>query len=235
MSETTTTSIPPSGTAHEAGTTDQAKQKAAEVASSARESAGQVVDQAREQAGVVASETADQIGQVVGTVRQELRARASDEATNLGDRLGEVAAELRAMSQASSEHGGTAAGLVSGVAAQVDRSARRLRDGDLDTTLEDVKWLARNRPGAFLLGALGAGFVVGRLLRQADLKEIGQAANPSTDDGSTANGLPSASAGTSRSSGGGAVGPGPSVPDPFSRPTPDPTSSPTTPLVGETF
>ena len=88
------------------------------------------------------------------------------------------------MGQASAEHGGVAATAVCGVADQVDRGARRLSEGDLDTALDDVKRFARNRPGTFLLGAVGAGFAVGRLLRHADLKEIGHAAKPAGDDGS---------------------------------------------------
>lgn len=50
------------------------------------------------------------------------------------------------MSQASSEHSGVAANLVSGVADQVDRGARRLAEGDLERALDDVKRVARNRP-----------------------------------------------------------------------------------------
>ena len=48
-----------------------------------------------------------------------------------------------------------------------------------------LKRFARNRPGTFLLGGVGAGFAVGRLLRHADLKEIGHAAKPVGDDGSS--------------------------------------------------
>jgi hypothetical protein len=169
----------------EASTAEAAKEKAAEVAASAKHNAGQVTDQAREQAAEVMSSATDQLGQIAVTAREELRNRASAEATNLGQRLGEIAEELRAMGQASAEHGGVAATAVCGVAEQVDRGARRLSDGDLDTALDDLKRFARNRPGTFLLGAVGAGFAVGRLLRHADLKEIGHAAKPAGDDGSS--------------------------------------------------
>ena len=173
----------------EASTAEAAKEKAAEVAASAKHNAGQVTNQAREQAAEVMSSATDQLGQVAGTAREELRNRASAEATNLGQRLGEIAEELRAMGQASAEHGGVAATAVCGVADQVDRGARRLSEGDLDTALNDLKRFARNRPGTFLLGAVGAGFAVGRLLRHADLKEIGHTAKPAGDDGSSEAGL----------------------------------------------
>jgi hypothetical protein len=178
MTDTSTRTDTPS-------TTEAAKEKAAEVAASAKQTAGQVTDEAREQAAEVVSSATDQLGQVVGTARDELRNRASAEATNLGQRLGDIAEELRAMAQASVEHGGVAATAVCGVADQVDRGARRLSEGDLDTALDDLKRFARNRPGTFLLGAMGAGFAVGRLLRHADLKEIGQAAKPASDNGSS--------------------------------------------------
>ena len=178
MTDTSTRTDPPS-------TTESAKEKAAEVAASAKQNAGQVTDQAREQANEVMTSATDHLGQVVGTARDELRNRASAEATNLGQRLGDIAQELRAMGQASAEHGGLASTAVCGVADQVDRGARRLREGDLDTALDDLKRFARNRPGTFLLGAMGAGFAVGRLLRHANLKEIGQAAKPAGDNGSS--------------------------------------------------
>ena len=152
---------------------------------SAKQSAGQVTGEAREQAAEVMSSATDQLGQVMGTAREELRNRASAEATNLGQRLGELAVELRAMGLASAERGGVAATAVCGVADQVDRGARRLSQGDLDTAVDDLKRFARNRPGTFLLGAVGAGFAVGRLLRHADLKEIGHAAQPADDRGVT--------------------------------------------------
>jgi hypothetical protein len=179
MTDTRTSNPPPS--TGEKSTAEQAKEKAADVAASATQSAGEVAGEAKDKAAEVAVTAADQLGSVVGTARQELRSKAADEASNLGRRLEEIAEELRAMGTASSEHGGVAANLVTGVADQVDRSARRLSEGDLDAALEDVKRFARNRPGTFLLGAMGAGFAVGRLLRHADLKEVGQAAKPQSD------------------------------------------------------
>lgn len=176
MTDTSTTTTPPPSTA------EAAKDKAADVAASATQSVGEVADQAKDKAAEVAVTAADQLSSVVGTARQELRSKAADEASNLGQRLEEIAEELRAMGQASTEHGGIAANVVCGVADQVDRSARRLSEGDLESAVEDVKRFARNRPGTFLLGAVGAGFAVGRLLRHADLKEVGQAAKPQQDE-----------------------------------------------------
>ncbi len=169
---------------------------------------------------------------MVGTARDELRERASAEATNLGDRLGQVAEELRAMSRASSEHSGVATNLVSGVADQVDRGAQRLAAGDLESALEDVKRVARNRPGTFLIGAVGMGFLVGRLLRHADLKEIGQAAKPSPADTGTSNGLGNGYTAELQPS----PAPDPQATPPAATPpTADPLAAPPTRLTGEAY
>lgn len=224
---TTTTSTPPPKT-------EQAKQKATEVASSAGQSAAEVADQAKGQAAEVAVTAVDQVAQVVGTARDELRNRASTEAANFGDRLGQVAEELRAMSQASSANGGVAANLVGGVADQVDKGARRLADGDLESALEDVKRVARNRPGTFLIGAVGMGFLVGRLLRHADLKEIGQAVKPGSSDAGTGNGLSNGHTAELQSSAPAPMARPAPAPAPMAAPAPAPMAAPA-PVTDETF
>lgn len=158
---------------------EEAKEGAAEVASGAQEKAGQVVEQAKGEAANVASAAGEKASQLVGTARQELRDRATSEASNAGDKLKSIAEELRAMGKTSEEQGGMTASLVSQLADKVETGAQRLSDGDLDAVVTDVKRFARNRPGAFLLGAAGAGFIVGRILRTADLQEVKQAVTPS--------------------------------------------------------
>jgi hypothetical protein len=154
---------------------------------------------------------------VVGTARDELRQRAAGEAETAGKRLHAVADELRAMSRASSDNGGTVAPIVGDLAERVDRSAQRLADGDVDQVIEDVKRFARNRPGTFLLGAVGAGFVVGRLLRSADLARVKESAKPSSgqEQPSLGNGLASQLASAPASPPPTAIGsPTPSIPPP---------------------
>ena len=163
--------------------TDQVKGAAGEVASDAGQKAGAVIEHAKDEAAQVATVAGQRVSDVLGSAGNELRDRARAEAGNVGQSLDAVATELRAMSQASSESGGMTAGLVTGLADQVEQGAQRLSAGDLDLVLDDVKRFARNRPGTFLLGAAGAGFLVGRLLRAADLGALGQAAKPSSSTG----------------------------------------------------
>lgn len=165
--------------------TDEAKDRASDVASGAQQKAGEVAQQARDEVASVASAAGGKATELAGTARQELRDRAQSEASNVGERMRSIADELRAMGQTSQEQGGMTAGLVDQLADRMETGARRLSDGDLDTILQDVKRFARNRPGAFLLGAAGAGFLVGRILRTADLQEVKEAVTPGgQDDGS---------------------------------------------------
>jgi hypothetical protein len=203
--------------------TDEAKERATDVAGGAGEKAGEVVDHAKDRAAEVASSAAEQAADVLGATRDELRTRATDEASAFGDRLTSVADELRAMGRASEDSGGTTAGLVNSLADQVERGAQRLSDGDLEQVLGDVKRFARNRPGTFLLGAAGAGFVIGRLLNAADLKQVGQAAKPGSGDDQLPTGGDQGSG-----NGVGALGAGmPSTPVAPSASAPNPGSSPT--------
>jgi hypothetical protein len=203
---------------------DDAKDRAADVAGSAGEKAGQVVDQAKDEAAQVAAAAAEQATDLLGSARAELRDRAQAEAGNVGERLGAIAGELRAMGQASSENGGMTAGLVNNLADRVEQGGQRLSDGDLDRVVGDVKRFARNQPGAFLLGAAGAGFLIGRLLRSADLKEVGQAVKPGSDSpsgGPSTESLPSSPTA--------AIGAPAPAPNPGSTPTPETGTTPTAP------
>jgi ClpP class serine protease len=145
--------------------------------------AGEVVDQAKEQVREVAGAAADRASGLVDEARHELRTRAQDQASNLADGLGRLADELRAMAQAPSDGVGIAHKVAEQAADQTSRVAERLRAGDLDTMLNEVRRFGRNRPGTFLLVALGSGIAVGRLLRNADLKRVAQAAQSDTSNG----------------------------------------------------
>jgi hypothetical protein len=123
----------------------------------------------------VASTTKEQSERVVGDVRQqarrladETRSQMAEQATSQRDRavdgLRSLSDELRAMAERSDE-----AGVVSDVARQGADAARRaseyLAKREPGQLLDEVRGLARRRPGAFLLGAAALGVVAGRLSR----------------------------------------------------------------------
>lgn len=141
-----------------------------------------VTEQARQAAGTateegkhVAATAGQEAKQVAGEVKQqarnlagELSTQAADQTRTQRDRLvltlHELSDELDTM---ASSGGGS--GLARDLVRQASQKARELSSkvegrepGDL---LEDLRSLARRRPGAFLLGAAALGVVAGRLTR----------------------------------------------------------------------
>ena len=78
------------------------------------------------------------------------------------------------MTQKQSD-GGIAVDLGRQLADTAERAASKLDDGGVDAVMSDLKRFARRRPAVFLAGALGAGFVAGRLLKAADTHSLMQA------------------------------------------------------------
>jgi F0F1-type ATP synthase membrane subunit b/b' len=178
----TTADIPggPTGTGAGTGTGTSSTGAAAQTGSTGSESGK---EQAKQAAGVAA----DQGKQVAGTAQDEARRVASearsqargllDQATSqvedqsrtqrdrLVDVLRSVGDDLDTM--ASHSDGGTASDLVHEVADRAKALSSRLDGREPRELLEDVRGFARRRPGTFLLGALVAGVVAGRLTRGA--------------------------------------------------------------------
>jgi vacuolar-type H+-ATPase subunit H len=145
---------------------DVARDEASRVASNASEKAGEVASTAIEQAKEVAAEATTQAKNLV----QELRTQADDQAIGQRDRLVEtlrsVGDELESMVQ-SSDQSGMASDLVNQVAQRVQGAAGYLESKKPADLFTDLKSFARQRPGAFLVGAAVAGMVAGRLTRGA--------------------------------------------------------------------
>jgi hypothetical protein len=172
MTDTTLGSGPTgSSSASGASSVDQAKDAARSAAGTTASEARAVVDEAKESAR-----------DLVGDARTQLRAQAGDQAQRLAETLRTFGEQLSSMGRAPQAQG-TAAELARQAGQRTQHVARRLESGGLDTVMDDAKRFARNRPGTFLLGALGAGVVVGRLLKNADTGALASAAKPSNGDG----------------------------------------------------
>ena len=144
-----------------------------DTASQAREAAATAADQgkhvagvAREQASQVAGEAATQARRVVDDARRQVTSTLDEQARSQQDRL---SGTLRSLSDELGEmagHGsGTAGDLAREVADRTRELGRYLDEHEPGQLLDDVRDFARRRPGLFLLGAVGAGLVVGRLAR----------------------------------------------------------------------
>jgi hypothetical protein len=162
------------------------------TAQSARQEAERMGDTAGSAAKDVASTTKEQGERVVTGVRQqarrltdETRGQVTEQAVSQRDRavdgLRSLSDELRTMAGRSGE-----AGMASDVARQgadaVGHAADYLAKRDPGQLLDEVRGLARRRPGAFLVGAAALGVIAGRLSRgMIDVRREDSNATQSTD------------------------------------------------------
>ena len=160
-----------------------AAEAARTVGTTAKDQASDVASSAGSEAKAVAHDAKDQAREVVERSREQLRSQASQQTDRLASTLRDVGEQLRAMSRGEVQSGGQVASLTSQLADGVSNAASRLSDGGMEGAMTDVKRFARNRPGMFLIGALGAGFVAGRVIKSVDTGSLLQAAK--ADDGTS--------------------------------------------------
>lgn len=149
-------------------TSQTTTERAQDAASTAADEGRHVAGVAREEAASVASEAVDharnlvgdavhQISDQVGEQSRSQRDRLSGTLQSLGDDLEKMATDSGAS--------GLAADLAREVAERAHAISAHLDGREPGELLDDVRSFARNRPGTFLLGALAAGVVAGRLAR----------------------------------------------------------------------
>jgi len=119
---------------------------------------------AGEQAGQVASEASQQVKDLVHQTRGEFAEQAATQQKRVAGGLRSLGEELHAMAQ-NSEQRGPATDLVQQAAERTGKVASWLEDREPGNVVEEVTRFARQRPGAFLAIAAGAGLLVGRLGR----------------------------------------------------------------------
>ena len=142
--------------------------------------AGQhVAGVAKDQAAEVASTTKREAQDLLRQSRSQVYDQTSQQQRKVAEGVRSLSEELRGMADNASS--GTASDLVSEVARRAGDVAQWL-EREPSEVLEDVKGFARRRPGAFLAIALGAGLVAGRLGRslQAEHSDQQDATPPTT-------------------------------------------------------
>jgi hypothetical protein len=139
----------------------------------ARQAAGTAADEGKHVAGVagseargVASQAAQEARGVVDDAMTQVRGQLDDQGRQQKDRLAGTLTtfgdDLDRMAESGS---GLAADLAREAAGRAKALSRHLDSREPAELLDDVRRFARQRPGTFLLGALAAGVVVGRLVR----------------------------------------------------------------------
>ena len=162
-----TPGTPPSGSADGApedasGAKDQAKQAAGTAADQGMHVAGVAQDEVKN----VASEAQNQLRGLLDEATTQMDHQSKAQKSRLADTVRTFGDDLESM-RGEGQNDGVAAQVVQQVAGQARSLASRLDDRDPSELLDDVRRFARRRPGTFLLGALAAGIVVGRVTRGA--------------------------------------------------------------------
>ncbi|WP_126688264.1 hypothetical protein [Nocardioides ferulae] len=159
-------------------TSPTAKERAQETAATAADEGRHVAGVAREEAQHVASEAAAQARSLVGEATRQLSDQVGDQSrtqkTRLAETLQSLSGDLESMAGQANE--GMAGDLVREAADRTRALGHHLESREPAQLLDDVRDFARRRPGTFLLGALAAGVVAGRLARGARDGAVGAAA-----------------------------------------------------------
>jgi hypothetical protein len=185
-------------------TDHSAKEKATAATSAATDEGRHVAGTARDEVLDVAGTAAEQARNVVGEARHQVTSQLNDQATTQRDHLSQA---LRTFGDDLHQmvEQGPGGGIASDLAREVSDRARalgsHLEGREPGQLLDDARDFARRRPGTFLLGALAAGVVAGRLFRAtadgaaaASLAETGSTATTGTAPGTGPTGAASASA-----------------------------------------
>ena len=157
------TGSPPSseGTA-DPGAKEQAKQAAGTAADETRH----VADVAKGEAQNVASEAKHQAQHLFDEARSQVDEQSRTQRDRLVNTLRTFSDDLEQMA-AQGGGGGMATDVARQVAGKTRDLSSRLEGREPTELLDDVRDFARRKPGMFLLGAVAAGVVAGRLTRGA--------------------------------------------------------------------
>ncbi|TCM44900.1 hypothetical protein [Kribbella sp. VKM Ac-2568] len=155
----------PPGPQHGAGNgvTGTAREEAGQLKETSADAARQVAGTVKEKASDVTSDVRQQTQRLAGQTRDQLLDQASQQKERATKSLRSVGDELRGMA----EHGdsGLGAQLAQHGAKFTDQAADFLQQREPGDLLDEVRGYARRKPGTFLLVAVAAGVVAGRLTR----------------------------------------------------------------------
>lgn len=189
-------------------------ERAREAAGTAAEEGQHVAETAKQEAAQVASDAKEQAQHVLGQAVDQVNEQTAQQRDRLVETLSSLSRDLQSMASQSGVSG-LAADLTREVADRCQSLTSRIDGREPQEILDDVRSFARQRPGTFLLGALAAGVVAGRLARGAKAASSNQPTQrsaPTSTPTSPSAGTPTEASTASVSAG-----------------APDPLASPSTP------
>lgn len=145
---------------------EQAKEQAKQAAGTAADEGKHVAGVATDEAKQVASDAKEQARDLFGELRSQVSEQASSQLDRLVQTLKEFTQQLDSMAE-SSDHSGVATEVVRQMSGKAKSLRSNLENREPSDLLDEVRDLGRRQPAAFLLGALAAGVVAGRVTRGA--------------------------------------------------------------------
>jgi hypothetical protein len=147
-------------------TREVAREQATAVGQTAAEAGQRVAGTAADQASQVGREARRQARDLIGQARGQVTEQARNGQNQATQGLRSLANKLHEMAD-SGQQQGPASDLAKQAADKLGDIAEWLSRREPGDLVEEVRALARRRPGAFLLGAAAAGILAGRLTRGA--------------------------------------------------------------------
>jgi hypothetical protein len=158
-----------SGPDSSGSTTETAQYEATQVGQTAKEKSTEVASTAADEAKNVASEAKTQARNLLHETQTQVREQAGVQKDKAASGLHSIGDQLRSMADGAA--GGQQSGMVTDLARQASHKAHEvagwLESREPGTLVEDIRGLARRKPGTFLLGAAVAGVLAGRMTRGA--------------------------------------------------------------------
>jgi hypothetical protein len=148
----------------DSGKTDAAREEAAHLKDTTVAASQQVMETAKDKVQDVADDVRRQTSRLTSEARNQVSSQATDQRDRAASWLRSMGDELDQMA-GRTEQGGWGTQLAREGSRLSGRAAEFLEQHEPDQILDEVRSLARRRPGAFLLGAAVAGVVAGRLTR----------------------------------------------------------------------
>jgi hypothetical protein len=155
----------PSATPSAGGAAQAVADKAPAVAQNAADHAKDVASEATGQAKAVVGQAKDHVQGLIGQARTELADQADGRSQQAAAGLQSLSGQLSALRDGRPQDAGPLAAYLGDAEQRVSSLADRLQTGGAQGAIDDITGFARRRPGLFLAGAVGLGFLVGRVAR----------------------------------------------------------------------
>jgi len=161
--------------------TDTAGSQVSNVASTAAESAKDVAEEATAQTKAVVSQAKHQVESLVNQTKSEVRQQAEDRSAQAASVLRTLSEQVAALATGRPDSAGQLPRYLEDVEEHVRGLASRLEQRGPQGVIDDMSRFARRRPGLVLAGAVGAGFVAGRLVRASSGTAESPSSSPAID------------------------------------------------------